>query len=116
MKLNKHALTTAILALCAVGTTIAQGEAPVSPDVRRPTSVVVGVLADGTYRVGRTLITSVDLPVAIRVLAGLPDKPEIILKADKDAPFAQVMSMLDACRNAGLTNVAALTTPAKAHN
>ena len=114
MKLNKHALITAFLALCAVGTAIAQGEAPVSPEIRRPTQVFVRVLADSTYKVGGTPITPVDLPVALRVLAGLPDKPEIVISADKDIPYAQVVSVLDACRNASLTDVAFSTTSAKA--
>ena len=113
MKLNKHALAVLISTSCMVSPMIAQDASPAAPEVRPSTRLVLRVLADGTYRVGLTPVKPSDLPLALQVLAGLPQKPAVTVLADKDTSYGQVVALMAACRDAGLTDLVISTIPAK---
>lgn len=113
MKLNQYRLTAAIAVFGVLGAVAAENDASVSPEVRLADRIVIQILANGTYKVGRTPITPSELPVALRVLAGLPETPIIIVLADNDVPYANVVTVLDACHEAKINDVTFGASPAK---
>ena len=77
---------------------------------KQNTEVIVRLFANGTTGLNGSAITTDELPTKFKELAGLPEKTEIIINADKDVPYAQVVKVLDLCREAGLSHVSFSTT------
>ncbi len=75
--------------------------------------MTVLLLPGDSCQVGKTPLKMSDLPLALRVLAGLPEKPLITIEADKQVLFGRVVEAVDACHEAGLEEVAFVVTPAK---
>ncbi len=72
--------------------------------------VTVNVLADGTMQVkGQTLST--DQLTAMLAADGNPGKTELTIAADKATAFQHFMSVIDAARKAGVTDIGIAAQP-----
>lgn len=75
--------------------------------------LTVNVTADGTIQVkGQTLTP--DQFTAMLTADGAPDKTELTIAADKSAAFQHFMSVIDAARKAGVTDIGIAAQPAPA--
>lgn len=84
------------------------------PAVEHTTPVVIQLHSDGTTEMAGAAMTLSELPTKFKDLAASPEKPAIIVKADQNVPYDQVIKILDLCRDAGLNRVSfAITMPAK---
>ena len=88
-----------------------ENDPPPPPDPDAPPSVVVTVLADGTVRVNRDVVTLADLPTRVtRALAARGDRT-VFFDAASDAPYGVAVDVLDTLRSGGATTIAVMTEP-----
>ena len=75
----------------------------------------VNVLADGTIKVKDDVMTPAQL-TAMFTADGAPDKTELTIATDKATPFQNFMTVIDAARKAGVTDIGIAAQPqAAAH-
>jgi len=73
---------------------------------RQPGEIIVNVTGDGRIRVSNRDLTPEELEKKLRLLSdAFPDQP-VILRGDKTVEFKHVMTVLEACQQAGIWNVA----------
>lgn len=74
----------------------------------RPQEIIVSVAADGRYAIDRTALTDTSVAALTRGLAALaknaPDNV-LIISADANAPHQAVISVMEAARRAGLSQI-----------
>jgi biopolymer transport protein ExbD len=75
--------------------------------------VTVNVDKDGTLSVKGQTLSKDDLVALLRA-QGDPSKTQVTIAASKDAAFQQFISALDACREAGVTDVGVAAIPSGA--
>jgi biopolymer transport protein ExbD len=80
-----------------------------SAQPRKP--VVLQIKENDRITLGEKSITLAELPAAIRETLRTQPGCSITMKADKEAPFGTVVSVLDALQEAGIKNIPAMTRP-----
>ena len=70
----------------------------------------VNVLADGTIKVKDQVMTT-DQLTAMFTADGDPSKTEVTIATDKTTPFQNFMSVIDAARKAGVTDIGIAAQP-----
>jgi biopolymer transport protein ExbD len=75
--------------------------------------ITVNVLADGSIQVKGQTLTS-DQLTAMLAADGAPDKTELTIAADKSTAFQHFMSVIDAARKAGVTDIGIAAQPVPA--
>ncbi|HYP63531.1 MAG TPA: biopolymer transporter ExbD, partial [Acidocella sp.] len=75
--------------------------------------ITVNVLADGSIQVKGQVLTS-DQLTAMLAADGAPDKTELTIAADKSTAFQHFMSVIDAARKAGVTDIGIAAQPVPA--
>jgi biopolymer transport protein ExbD len=77
--------------------------------------ITVNVLADGTIKVKDQVMDAAQL-TAMLAADGAPDKTELTIATDKAAPFQHFMTVIDAARKAGVTDIGIAAQPQAAAN
>ena len=80
----------------------------------RPKEIIVSVAADGRYAVGKVALegkTVADMAEALRNAATAGKDSVIIISADALAPHQSVVSVMEAARRIGLTQITFATQP-----
>ena len=72
--------------------------------------VTVNVDRDGTLSVKQQTLSKDELVALLRA-AGDPAKTQVTIAASKDVAFQQFITALDACREAGVTDIGVAATP-----
>jgi len=75
----------------------------------------VNVLPDGTIKVKDQVMTAEEL-TAMFEADGDPDKTELTIATDKATPFQHFMTVIDAARKAGVTDIGIAAQPEAAGN
>jgi biopolymer transport protein ExbD len=70
----------------------------------------VNVLADGTIKVKDAVMTPDQLTAMLQA-DGAPDKTELTIATDKATPFQHFMTVIDAARKAGVTDIGIAAQP-----
>lgn len=104
-RINFFGTAVAICALLLVATQ-AKAQSPLLPEAKPTLKVVVRLLADDTYQVGKAAVKASQLTLALRVLAGLTEKPAITVRPDEGVSYDRVVKIVEACREADLTEIA----------
>ena len=73
----------------------------------------VNVMADGTIKVKDAVMTP-DQLTAMFAADGAPDKTELTIATDKATPFQHFMTVIDAARKAGVTDIGIAAQPVAA--
>jgi biopolymer transport protein ExbD len=71
--------------------------------------VVVNVKADGNVVVNRRTLTSAELTDLLKSLAQLNSEQAVIIRGDEAGAYKNIISVLNICTDAGITNVAFAT-------
>jgi serine/threonine-protein kinase len=80
-----------------------------------PTSgpeIVINANADGNYTIGNEKLDLANLSTKLKEFAAKNPKCYLILRADRNVDYRNIVNALDACKSAGITNVA-FAIPAK---
>ena len=97
-------LTTTYSKFTELQVTLPTANADASRD--RPKEIVVAVAADGRYAVNKQPLEQRDVESVARVLRGVAAKDSIlIISADATAPVQAVVTVMDAARREGLTQI-----------
>ena len=83
-------------------------------DVLPHPKFTVNVLADGTIKVKDQVMTPAEL-TAMFAADGAPDKTELTVATDKATPFQHFMTVIDAARKAGVTDIGIAARPVPAN-
>ncbi|MGI8891599.1 MAG: ExbD/TolR family protein [Chthoniobacterales bacterium] len=83
-------------------TTATQNTAPVG-------DVIVNVKADGNVVVNRRTLSRPDLTKLLKGLVALNPNQAIVIRGDETGAYKHIVSVLDICSEAGVTNVAFAT-------
>ncbi len=75
----------------------------------------VNVMPDGTIKVKDAVMTP-DALTAMFVADGAPDKTDLTIATDKTTPFQDFMSVIDAARKAGVTDIGIAAQPVAGGN
>jgi biopolymer transport protein ExbD len=75
----------------------------------------VNVLPDGTIKVKDATMTPDQLTAMFKA-DGAPDKTELAIATDKATPFQHFMTVIDAARKAGVTDIGIAAQPETAGN
>ena len=75
--------------------------------------VVINVAADGSISMAREQFDLPGLSTKLKELGTLQPKPAIIIRADKSTDYKHIMDIVDACKTAGLNEVAFATVTPK---
>lgn len=82
----------------------------------RPQEIIVSVAADGRYAINKTVLADTSVAALTQGLAGLaqngPDSV-LIISADATAPHQAVISVMEAARRAGLSQITFATQSSK---
>ncbi|HQT46589.1 MAG: biopolymer transporter ExbD [Acidocella sp. 20-63-7] len=70
----------------------------------------VNVMADGTFKVKGNVMTP-DQLTAMFQADGAPDKTDLTIATDKATPFQNFMTVIDAARKAGVTDIGIAAQP-----
>ena len=90
--------TSRVCASACVEKALAASQAKTPP-------VVLAVNAQGQYYVGTTLVKEADLLPTLKALAEKDAQTTILIRADKNIPYAKVAQLLLASQGAGLEKV-----------
>jgi biopolymer transport protein ExbD len=72
----------------------------------RPKEIIVAIAADGRYAVNNQPLAGRDLAAVARALRGLASKDSVlIISADATAPVQAAVTVMDAARREGLTQI-----------
>jgi biopolymer transport protein ExbD len=71
--------------------------------------VIVNVKADGSVIVNRRMLTPAELTDLLKNLAQLNSEQSVVVRGDEASAYKNIVSVLDICREAGITNVAFAT-------
>lgn len=71
--------------------------------------VVVNVKADGTVVVNRRTLTAAELTELLKGLVGLNPEQAVVIRGDEVGAYKNIISVLNICTEAGITNVAFAT-------
>jgi biopolymer transport protein ExbD len=74
-----------------------------------PGDVVVNVKADGNLVVNRRTMTSAELKELLKGLADLYSEQAVVIRGDEAGAYKNIISVLNICTEAGITNVAFAT-------
>ena len=97
-------LTTTYSKFTELQITLPTANADASRD--RPKEIVVAVAADGRYAVNKQPLELRDVETMARALRGVAAKDSIlIISADAAAPVQAVVTVMDAARREGLTQI-----------
>ena len=72
---------------------------------------VVTIAKDQTVYLGDKAVNLHDLPALLRLKGGPDAKKIIYLRADEKVPFGAFASVMDAVKQAGITNISIVTQP-----
>ncbi len=73
--------------------------------------VVINVLHDGTMQVKGTTIDVARLTALLRATSPDPKNVQVTIAAAKDTPFQNFVHAMDACRDAGVTDIGIAAQP-----
>ena len=76
---------------------------------RLPGEVIVNVSKDGSVTVNARRLELSDLEGRLRKVAEFYPGQPVVLRADKETSYLSLMSVIDACRNAGVWNFSLAT-------
>ncbi len=76
---------------------------------RLPGELIINIRADGDAVVNGRVLASEDLGSMLTRMAGLFPGQPVILRADKDARYESVITVLDLCRKADIWNISFAT-------
>jgi biopolymer transport protein ExbD len=71
--------------------------------------VVVNVKADGNVVVNRRTLSAADLGELLKNLAQLNSEQAVVIRGDEAGAYKNIISVLNICTDAGITNVAFAT-------
>jgi biopolymer transport protein ExbD len=77
------------------------------PEILKESCIIVSIAPDGNIYVGRRLVPEGELEAAVRsLIGGLPEAERIVyLRAHIDAPYGQVVSVIETIRRAGAKQI-----------
>ena len=78
-------------------------------DVTDPGHVHLLAAADGSLRLNDDAISREQLETALRSLYATRNERTIFLQADRSLPYAAVVDLMDACREAGVERIGVIT-------
>jgi biopolymer transport protein TolR len=73
--------------------------------------MIISVSADGSYRVDGKLETTTYLQAKLLDVASRDRESRVLVKGDRDVPYARIMEVMDIVRQAGLTHIVLPTDP-----
>jgi len=76
---------------------------------RLPGEIIVNVLQDGTTIVNGRTLGETELGSMLQRLAGIFPGQPVLLRADKQTPYENVIRVLDQCRQADIWNISFAT-------
>jgi biopolymer transport protein ExbD len=76
-----------------------------TPPQNIPVEVFVNVKADGSVQVNQRSLNDPQLQSLLQGLIKIDPQQLVIVRADRNAPYATVLHVLDLCRGAGVTDV-----------
>lgn len=76
---------------------------------RLPGEIIVNLAKDGSLRVNGTTMTLDDLQGRLRKIAKFYPGQSVIIRADKETQYEQLVSVIDACRGADVWNFSLAT-------
>jgi biopolymer transport protein ExbD len=76
---------------------------------RLPGEIIVNLAKDGSLRVNGTAMTLDDLQGRLRKIAKFYPGQSVIIRADKETQYEQLVSVIDACRGADVWNFSLAT-------
>ena len=82
----------------------------------RPQEIIVSVAADGRYAINKTALADTSVAALTQGLAGLAQNGResvLIISADATAPHQAVISVMEAARRAGLSQITFATQSSK---
>jgi biopolymer transport protein ExbD len=90
-------------------------ELPVSSQTQQlpHPKITVNVLADGTIKVNDQTLTA-DQLTALLEADGAPEKTELTIATDKNTAFQHFMTVMDAARKAGVSDIGVAAQPVAA--
>lgn len=81
-----------------------------SPMTSKPRELVVDITADGTTFVGGEQVTMEELSDLLqRAVANNPTNQVVVIRADQEVPFQPVVSVMDLCNRAGVSDYSVTT-------
>lgn len=80
------------------------------PD-RLPGEIIINVQRDGMVTVNRQPLTDAELRRRLQRLADLFPGQPVVIRADRDARYHQIMAVMDACGSADIWNISFATSP-----
>jgi|GEM_PF-771236 len=89
-----------------VGTPLPAASAAKTDPAPTQNPVVINALPDGTYSMNRKTFDLAGISAQLKELAAGQGKPAIIIRAAKTVPYQNIVNALDACKAAGITDVA----------
>ncbi len=78
---------------------------------REPHEIIINVMKDGNYFVFRTERTEEEINQMLQRLAGVYRGERIIVRADQETAWRNVVRVLDACKKADIWNVSFAVLP-----
>ena len=76
---------------------------------RLPGEIIVNLAKDGSLRVNGTAMTLDDLQGRLKKIAKFYPGQSVIIRADKETQYEQLVSVIDACRGADVWNFSLAT-------
>lgn len=76
---------------------------------RLPGEIIVNLAKDGSLRVNGTAMTLDDLQGRLRKIAKFYPGQSVIIRADRETQYEQLVSVIDACRGADVWNFSLAT-------
>jgi len=78
--------------------------------------LIITVSTDGTYHVDGKLETLENIQARLVEMASRDREARVMVKGDRDVPYARMMSVMDLIRQAGLTHIVLPTDPKMAQS
>ncbi|MBE7558022.1 biopolymer transporter ExbD [bacterium] len=69
---------------------------------RAPGEIIINIKADNSIWVGGRERTVAEVEALVKELAAASERPSVIVRADKDSAHGAFVSVVDACRSAGV--------------
>jgi biopolymer transport protein TolR len=85
-----------------------------TPETPKDLTIVIAV--DGSFHVDGKPVTPADLQQRTQELAARDRESRVLVKGDRDVPYARVMDVIDIVRQAGLTHIVLPTDPKAAQS
>lgn len=82
-----------------------------APDLIRPESVTLSIMADGTIHWNEEVISEAALDSRLLASAGRQPQPEVFIRGDREVAYENVVRVMAAVQRAGILKLAFVTEP-----